>query len=144
MNENVKEIPSVDESVKSFLANEERDATIKRGRGRPRNANASGREQAAKKVSEEINDLFSPQNFRALVRVPADIKFAVTGRAHWELTDAEVDSLAITSSTTAKYFASTAPKYLALTMLLVNFAVIYGGRVIQDARIDREKNKEKS
>lgn len=119
--------------------------TEKRGRGRPAK-NESGsvgtpkRESA--KVSDELDKLFSPENFRALVRAPADIRLAVTGRKHWELKDSEVESLAITASTTAKYFAVVDPKWLAVAMFATNAAMIYGSRIVEDMRQDR-KNENK-
>lgn len=119
----------------------------KRGRGRPASSKSSSnivhasptKKAPSGNEAKMIDDLFSPNNFKALVRVPADIRLAVTGRKHWELRDAEVDTLAITASTTAKYFSNTDPKWLAVSMLCMNVCMIYGARIIEDVRITREE-----
>lgn len=118
----------------------------KRGRGRPAGTKPSGfsvsssptKKAAGGNDAKMIDDLFSPANFKALVRVPADIRLAVTGRKHWELKDSEVDTLAITASTTAKYFSNTDPKWLAVSMLCMNVCMIYGARIIEDVRLNRD------
>lgn len=125
------------------------DTPIKRGRGRPRLDGTTGERSAgsqraaspgAAKIVREMEALFSPENFKALVRAPADIRLAVTGRKYWELKDAEVESLAITASTSAKYFAVADPKWLALAMFATNAALIYGSRIAQDLR-DNKKDE---
>lgn len=114
----------------------------KRGRGRPPKAKSGSKSTSeSAKISAELDGLFSPENFRALVRAPADIRLAVTGRKHWELKDSEVDSLAITASTTAKYFAVVDPKWLAVAMFATNAAMIYGSRIVEDMRQDRKNEK---
>ncbi len=121
----------------------------KRGRGRPAGAKSGGFSEPTNTIKKApygneakmIDDLFSPANFKALVRVPADIRLAVTGRKHWELKDAEVDTLAITASTTAKYFSNTDPKWLAVSMLCMNVCMIYGARIIEDVRLNKAAEK---
>lgn len=114
----------------------------KRGRGRPPKAKSGSKPSTeSAKIASELDSLFSPENFRALVRAPADIRLAVTGRKHWELKDSEVDSLAITASTSAKYFAVVDPKWLAVAMFATNAAMIYGSRIVEDMRQDRKNEK---
>lgn len=98
-------------------------------------------EKQAAELSDALKKMFDPANWRAIVRAPADLRLAVTGRAHWNLTEQEVDNLASTGSTCAQYFLHTDPKYLALTLFLFNAAVAYGSRIALDLKMDREEKK---
>lgn len=121
---------------------------IKRKRGRPpgsatRPATVAGPSpdelDAMRRRADLISDLCSPQNFRALVELPGDVGFAITGRKHWLLSEKESATLSSTASATAKTFGNIDPKWLAALMLLANVATIYGSRLVLDTKARREE-----
>jgi hypothetical protein len=118
-------------------------------RGRPKKSKESKPDplsEAQAKIQVELNRLYSPENWKAIVRAPADLRLALTGREHWNLSDREVQTLAETASTAAQYWLVADPKYLALTLLMFNIATIYGARIALDvaqSRRDKRSKKEK-
>jgi hypothetical protein len=68
---------------------------------------------------------------------------AVTGKKHWELSDDERDTLAKTGAATARCFAVTDPKWLALSLFSFSVISIYGGRLLKDFK-DRVEEKKKN
>lgn len=87
------------------------------------------RRVVADEISRELEKLYSPDNFRGIVKAPADIMALATGSKVWELQKDEIDTLSVNASLTAKYFLVTDPKWVALTMLAISVTTIYGGRV---------------
>jgi hypothetical protein len=88
-----------------------------------------------------VDRLFSPENFRALAVLPGETAFAMSGWEGWLVSKEEERSLSETASFTAKYYLQNDPKYVALSMFLVNLAVIYGTRTVAYYQEKREKEK---
>ena len=91
------------------------------------------------KISKDVEALFSPKNFKAIVTAPANIRLAVTGREYWRLSKDEEESLAHTGAMTAQYFMKTDPKWITLSMFLFNVGMVYGTRIMQDVQHAREE-----
>ena len=111
----------------------------KRGRGRPSNADraadgtgapdlAAQQTVASAEIQKQLDALFAPENWRGIMRAPADLMLAFTGNELWALPKAEIDTLAATGSTAARYFMQTDPKWIALTLFLFSVATTYGTR----------------
>lgn len=138
----------------SRLEAEERIAKVKRRVGRPSNREKSGllgggsesaesttEKKEAARLARELEKLFDPKYWRAVVRAPADARLAITGREHWKLSSDEVDSLADTASVAARQLVSIDPRFLATTLLLFNVATVYGSRLVLDSKLAREEKK---
>lgn len=81
------------------------------------------------KVLKEIERLYSPENFKPLMKAPNDVMLALTGNNDiWNITDNEVSAMAQSASISAKYFMATDPKYVALSMFFMSVLTIYGTR----------------
>ena len=117
-------------------------------RGRPSGKSNSKRtadplaEQQAK-IQAELGKLYSAENWEAIVRAPADLRLALTGREYWNLNDKEVKNLSQTASTCAQYWLTSDPKYLALTLLMFNIATVYGARIALDVAEARKAKRGK-
>ena len=92
-------------------------------------------------MSKELDKMFSPSNFRGIVRGPADFMLATTGRKLWDLPKEEVDTLASTASLTARHFLSTDPKWLALTLFSMSLLTTYGTRAAMHVQMTRDEKK---
>jgi len=92
------------------------------------NSDATAIEQQAK----ILDAILDPKLWRGAVAAPGDMMVAITGRKHWELSDDERDTLAKTGAATARAFAVTDPKWLALSLCAFSVISIYGGRMIKD------------
>jgi len=101
------------------------------------------------KKMEMVNDfekLVSPESFEAIVKLPSESAYAITGWEGWLLRDTEVKALSVNASITAKYWCQIDPKWLALILFLGNGMMIYGSRTIayyQDKRNKLKAEKEK-
>lgn len=96
-------------------------------------------------VARELDKIFSPKNFRGVVRAPADLMLASTGRKIWDLPTSEVDAMAETGSLCARHFVKTDPKWLALILFSMSVLTTYGGRAgMHYSEVKKEKqSKEK-
>ena len=113
-----------------------RDKGITRG---PRGEKLSEGEKALLATFEKLYD---PEVWEGVVCAPADTMLAVSGRKLWEISEKERKTLAVTSSMTARCFAVENPKWLALIMLSITLAQIYGTRgMIHMAQLQEEKKK---
>jgi hypothetical protein len=81
-----------------------------------------------------LDALLDPKVWRGAVAAPGDMMVAVTGKKHWELSDDERDTLAKTGAATARCFAFTDPKWLALSLFSFSILSIYGGRMVKDLK----------
>jgi len=117
---------------------------VKRSRGRPKGSVNSSPENTggASGVSSELaarqaelqaqfDRLYDPAVWEGVVAAPANIALAVTGNKIWDIPEKEVRTLSIQASVTARCFAVSDPKYLALTMLAISLITVYGGRTLQ-------------
>lgn len=84
--------------------------------------------QAEKDLQKAQEILFSPENFEAIVSMPANIAMAITSDPIFNLKDKEVKTMSITASTAAKFYGTVDPKSMALTMFVISFLTSYGTR----------------
>mgnify|MGYP001279722420 CR=1 FL=1 len=101
-----------------------RDKGIARG---PRGEKLSDSEKALLTAFER---LYEPEVWEGVVCAPADTMAALSGRKLWEISDKERKTLSVTASMTARCFAVENPKWLALIMLSITLAQIYGTRAV--------------
>jgi len=117
---------------------------IKRGRGRPKGSNSGTSEAAGgggavspelaarqQELQAQFDRLYAPETWEGLVGAPAAVALAITGDEVWKVPKDEIRTLAIQASVTARCFAVSDPKYLALTMLAIGIATTYGSRVME-------------
>ena len=117
---------------------------VKRGRGRPKGSTSgtskndagsgvSNPELAARQaeLQAQFDRLYDPVVWEGIVAAPANIALAFTGSKIWDIPKDEIKTLSIQASVTARCFAVSDPKYLALTMLAISVITIYGGRTMQ-------------
>ena len=111
-----------------------RDKGISRG---PRGEKLS---ESEKTILATFEKLYDPQVWEGVVCAPADTMLAISGRPLWKISDKERQTLAVTSSMTARCFAVENPKWLALIMLSITIAQIYGTRAAMHmAEVNAEK-----
>lgn len=154
MNENINIAPTPESSGAPNNINAQTEATIAAARARikrPRkdvagNANigtSNPGKSEAQEILKELERLYSPESFAPIVSAPSHLAVMVTGRKLWELSKDEVRALSSSASTSAKYFLSTDPKWVALSMFLVSTATIYGTRLALHIREVRNEKKGK-
>lgn len=90
---------------------------------------------AAKAQIETLEAILDPKVWRGVVAAPGDMMVAIGRGEHWELSDEERDTLAKTGAATARCFAITDPKWLALTLFSFSILSIYGGRLVKDFKV---------
>lgn len=114
-------------------------------RGRPSGSKTKGKgkpvDAATLQAQKELVALFEPDAWEPVVRAPADAMLALTGRKHWDLSEKEVRSLAVTGANSARWFLHTDPKWIALILFLFNATTVYGSRLVMDAQ-ERKKEKD--
>lgn len=122
-----------------------------RGRGRPRNdANDVRADKAPKRtvaaaqaeMQKALEALYTPENFKGIVKAPADLMLAITGDSLWNLPDAEVATLATQSALAARYWMQADPKWVALTLFLFSVATTYGSRAMIHIRKNKDNKKD--
>lgn len=92
-------------------------------------------------IAKEVDKLFTAKNFKGVVRAPADLMLATTGRRIWNMPDAEAEALAETGSMCAKQFVKADAKWLALILFSTSLITTYGGRAMMHMQ---EVRKEKA
>lgn len=114
-----------------------RDAGIARG---ARDGKLSESEKALFATFER---LYEPEIWEGVVCAPADTMLAVSGRKLWNMSGQERKTLSVTASVTARCFAVENPKWLALAMLAITIAQIYGVRIAMHmAETKAERSRE--
>ena len=88
----------------------------------------------SEQTKEQITKLFHPDAWRPIVKAPFALGQAMTGRDCWELSKAEEDTLATSTSTSMEYVAVTDPKWLAIGMCCTTWAIIFSDKFIRNAR----------
>ena len=117
---------------------------VKRTRGRPKKSDSSSLEGEGgvsgvsgelrarqAEMQAQFDRLYDPIVWEGLVAAPANIALAITGSKVWDIPKDEIKSLSVQASVTARCFAVSDPKYLALSMLAISVITIYGGRTMQ-------------
>jgi hypothetical protein len=113
-----------------------RDAGIASG------ARSSKLSESEKTLLATFEKLYEPEVWEGVVCAPADTMLAVSGRKLWNMSGQERKTLSITASVTARCFAVENPKWLALAMLAITIAQIYGVRAAMHfAEMKAERNK---
>lgn len=118
----------------------------KRGRGRPKGVSGKPSAPTSEGAAEArimLDKLFDPKLWGPLIAMPADSMLALTGHAHWDLSTTERETLGATASTAAQYLGIENPKTLAISLLLINVAMVYAPRALKEfslMRAEREKN----
>ena len=140
--ENGRDIPTAEALAQA------QEGLKKRGRGRPKGSGSKSTsgpspEDAAHQTRVMLDKLFDPKLWGPLIAMPADSMLALTGHEHWNLSQVERDTLGATASTAAQYLGIENPKTLAVSLLLVNLAMVYAPRAIKEFSImkaERDKN----
>lgn len=115
--------------------------TGKRKRGRPTKTDVEAEKLAAlERMNAAMDELYNADNFRALVSLPADIGEAITGHAHWQLSQKEEKILASTGAAAAKAMQLD-PKWFAVSAFALSFLVAYSGRIIKELAIRRAERQ---
>lgn len=143
-NENDKPSEGSSTSDSTTAATAGAEQILKRGRGRPKggsagasgstgNASTDSTELAARKaeLQAQFDRLYAPEVWEGIVAAPANVALAITGNKIWDLPDKEVKVLSVQAAVTARCFAVSDPKWLALTMLFVSLATTYGARAAE-------------
>lgn len=84
--------------------------------------------QEISRLAKELDKVFNPNNFKGIVRAPADLMLAASGRKIWDIPDKEIEALAETGSMCARSFVKTDPKWIALILFSMSLMTTYGGR----------------
>lgn len=97
-------------------------------------------QEEIQRVNSELDKLFTGDNFRGLVRAPADLMLALTGNKIWDIPNDEIETLSTTGATCGRYFLSSDPKWLSLTLFSMAILTTYGTRAaIHLAKKDGKK-----
>lgn len=91
----------------------------------------------------QFAQLYKPEIWQKALCAPADAMAAISGKAHWEITEKERDAIGVTSSIAAQCFAVTDAKYLALALAVITVLDVYGIRLILDLADRRKAEKER-
>lgn len=117
-----------------------------RKRGRPRGDGiaGAGRERALQDqvntaIASQLDALHDPEAWGALLGLPGDAIFAVTGRERWEIRKEERRTLGVTGSAFARTLMITNPRALAAMMLAAALLSCYGTRALAEAKEFRDK-----
>lgn len=120
----------------------------KRKRGRPRGTGAKAASASATAAEDEtavmLDDLFKPELWGPLAAMPADAMLAMTGHAFWNLGKEERETLGTTATTAARFMGIQNPKALAISLLLVNLAMVYAPRAIKEFALMKEEREKKA
>ncbi|MHB1516638.1 MAG: hypothetical protein ACYCVY_13270 [Acidiferrobacteraceae bacterium] len=121
-------------------------------RGRPpKDATATVSEKPVRKTSkaleletqarmmEQLDKLFQPKAFRALVAAPANVLLAKTGSNAWKLPEDEVEAMAESGCITARAFLEIDPKWAALVIFALSTASIYSAHAAMYYHDERAK-----
>ena len=81
-----------------------------------------------------LDAILDPKVWRGAVAAPGDAMAVLTGKEHWLLSDDEKDTLAKTGAATARAFAVTDPRWLALSLFAFSVLSIYGSRIVKDLK----------
>lgn len=87
-------------------------------------------------TQEEVDALFTAENWEALAALPFDTRYVMTGWHGFRLTDDERKRIAQTTATTMKILLKIDPKYIALT---VWGTMYFGTWAAKEAAYSKEK-----
>ena len=98
--------------------------------GQPRGPRGEKLSDSEKALLTAFERLYQPEVWEGVVCAPADTMCALSGRKLWEISPQERKTLSVTASMTARCFAVENPKWLALIMLSITLAQIFGTRAV--------------
>ena len=101
----------------------------------------AGKDQSAENAAKILDAILDPKVWRGAVAAPGDMMYVVTSKEHWLLSEDERDTLAKTGAATARAFAVTDPKWLALSLFAFSVLSIYGGRIMKDISDKKAEKK---
>lgn len=78
-----------------------------------------------------LEDLFNPKVWKSAVGAPGDAMVMATGKEYWKISEDEKETLAITGAATARAFAVTDPRWLALSLFGFSILTVYGSRALK-------------
>lgn len=81
---------------------------------------------------QALNDILDPKVWKGAMGAPGDAMHAITGKAYWELSSEEKETLAKTGAAAARCLMITDPKWLALSLFAGSVLAIYGPRALKD------------
>lgn len=111
--------------------------------GQPRGPRGEKLSESEKAILATFEKLYEPEVWEGVVCAPADTMLALTGRVLWQISPQERKTLSVTASTTARCFSVENPKWLALVMLSITIAQIYGSRALMHAAEVRKEDQAK-
>lgn len=121
-------------------AKQSRVENAKRGETGGKNASKSGSGgRVSGGLAEAAKKMFEPEAWKAIVRMPFSLGKVITGRKCWDLEKTQEDTLATSTSATAEYFLQIDPKYVVLTLFLMNWSAVLTEKFMANAV---ERNKE--
>jgi len=101
--------------------------------GKPRGARGESTKPSVVAISEQqFKTLYSPQLWEKVLTAPADGMAALTGKAHWQVSEPERKMLGETGSVAAQCFAVSDPRWLAVSLALIALIDVYGMRLAKD------------
>jgi hypothetical protein len=92
-----------------------------------------------KRIQEIADELSNHDYWDGLVRAPADIMLAKTGRAFWDIPDKEIKKISVPLAFSAKTLISLDPRIMLLILLVSNIGTVYGPRVMQELNARKQE-----
>lgn len=114
-------------------------AAPRRGRPRKNPADSGGDQRSLQAevdaaIRAQLEGLYAPEAWSALLAMPADAAQVWTGKKHWELSPEERKTLGVTGSAAARTMMITNPKSLAFFMLGSALLSAYLPRAVRELR----------
>ncbi len=124
------------------------DPLVTRKRGRPPKdagsgggVNSNAAKNASKELHAQLDAVFAPEAWGALLAAPGDVAAGITGRGYWEITQEERKTLGLTGAAFARTMAITNPRSLAAMMVSASLLSVYLPRLIKEAAHMRATKK---
>jgi len=129
--------PASDSAAANIFA----ERKTRRDKGVRRGARGEKLSEGEAQIIATFEKLYAPEVWEGVVCAPADTMLAISGRKLWEISNRERTTLSVTASMTARCFAVENPKWLALIMLSITLAQIYGTRAMMHMHETAEERK---
>lgn len=110
---------------------------------RKRTGKSQQNDEEIQRVAHELDKMFTGENFKGLVRAPADLLLSLTGNKIWDIPDGEIETLATTAATAGRYFLTSDPKWLALTLFSMAALTTYGTRGLMALQLHKKEQAKK-
>ncbi len=143
-------VASSERTAASEAANAELSMARQARRGRPRKDSGDRRpterdlqEAINAQIASQLDGLYAPEAWGALLGLPADAALTWTGNQRWKLGEDERKTLGATGSAAARTMMITNPKALAFSMLAATMFAVYVPRAVAQLKELREKEAAK-